>query len=87
MGKQLGRLKQNAWPPSWIKYFRRQVLHEPCHVFASHWCSEDGLAFSARTVEAWEQGRRTPNLFVRQAMTRSVIRLRLKGHVITLPDQ
>jgi DNA-binding transcriptional regulator YiaG len=87
MGKQIGRLKQHAWPPSWIKFFRRRILREPCHVFASHWCSEDGLAFSARTVEAWEQGRRTPNLFVRQAMTRSVIRLRLKGHTITLPDQ
>jgi hypothetical protein len=87
MGKQIGRLRQHAWPPSWIKYFRRDVLGENTWQFAAHWCSEDGLAFSARTVEAWEQGRRTPNLFVRQSMTRSVIRLRLKGHTITLPDQ
>ena len=73
--------------PSWIKYFRREILRENVSQFAAHWCSEHGQAFSARTVEAWEQGKRIPNLFVRQAMTRSVIRLRLQGHVIELPNR
>jgi len=81
------RLRRDAWVPSWIKHFRREVLGENVSQFAAHWCSEDGLAFSARTVEAWEQGRRTPNLFVRLAMTRTVIRLRKQGYVITLPDE
>ena len=81
------RLRRDAWVPSWIKYFRREILRENVSQFAAHWCSENGLAFSARTVEAWEQGRRTPNLFVRQAMTRNVVRLRSLGHVITLPDE
>jgi len=81
------RLRRDAWVPSWIKYLRRRILHESTSAFAAHWCSEDGLAFSARTVEAWEQGRRKPNLFVRRAMTRNVIRLRKLGHVINLPDE
>jgi len=81
------RLRRDAWPPSWIKHLRRDILKENVSAFAAHWCSEKGLAFSARTVEAWEQGRRTPPLFVRMAMTKSVVRLRLKGHVIRLPGQ
>ena len=81
------RLRRDAWPPSWIKYFRRDILHENVSQFAARWCSERGLAFSARTVEAWEQGRRSPCLFVRLAMTRTVIRLRTQGHTIELPDE
>ena len=87
MGQPHHRLRRDAWPASWITYYRRTVLKENCSQFAAHWCSERGQAFSARTVEAWEQGKRSPNLFVRQAMTRSVIRLRLRGHVIELPDR
>jgi hypothetical protein len=81
------RLRRDAWVPSWIKYLRRRILRESTLAFAAHWCSEDGLAYSARTVEAWEQGRRKPPLFVRLAMTRNVIRLRKLGHIINLPDE
>ena len=81
------RLRRDAWVPSWIMYLRRDVLRENVRAFSAHWCSEDGLAFSPRTVEAWEQGRRKPPLFVRLAMTRNVVRLRKLGHVINLPDE
>ena len=69
-------MRQHAWPPHWISHLRRTVLRENTKYFAAHWAQEDGSSISGRTVEAWEQGRRRPSLFVRQHMSRVLYRLR-----------
>jgi hypothetical protein len=80
-------MSQHRWPPSWIKYFRRTVLRENTRFFAAHWVSEDGREISPRTVEAWEQGRRRPPLYVRRHMSHVLYRLNRKGANITMPPQ
>jgi DNA-binding transcriptional regulator YiaG len=81
-------MRQHAWPPHHIKHFRRNVLRENVRYFASHWATENGVGISGRTVEAWEQGRRKPSLFIRQHMSRVVYRLRNHhGQTIRMPSE
>jgi DNA-binding transcriptional regulator YiaG len=80
-------MSQHKWPPSWIKYLRRRILRENTRFFAAHWVYEDGHTVSPRTIEAWEQGRRRPPLYVRRHMSRVLYRLNRKGAEITMPTQ
>jgi DNA-binding transcriptional regulator YiaG len=81
-------MRQHAWPPHHIAFLRRTVLREDTRYFASHWAKEDGSGISARTVEAWEQGRRKPSLFIRQHLSRVLYRLRNRhGQTIRMPSK
>ena|GEM_PF-5373273 len=63
-------------------------MREDTRYFASHWAKEDGSEISGRTVEAWEQGRRQPSLFIRQHMSRVLYRLRnIQGRTIRMPSE
>ena len=81
-------MKRHEWPPSWIRYLRRQVLQENTWMFSRHWVSEDGQGVSRRTVESWEQGLRRPPLYIRQHMSTVLYRLRNRhGMAITMPGE
>jgi DNA-binding transcriptional regulator YiaG len=80
-------MSQHQWSPAWIRCLRRTVLRENTRFFAAHWVYEDGKEISPRTVEAWEQGRRRPPLYVRRHMSRVLYRLNRKGANIQMPTQ
>jgi DNA-binding transcriptional regulator YiaG len=81
-------MRQHEWPPHHITFLRRQVLREDVDFFAAHWVKEDGSNVSGRSVEAWEQGRRKPSLFIRQHMSRVLYRLRNRqGRTIRMPSE